>query len=148
MHRSWLDSLGAAVSVACAIQCAALPLLISVLPFSLLASILSFIPSVLLPRSGLDRIALVSAISLAVCSFSWGFRLHRRVYIFVFLLCALGVLGAARYSYYQLSFVVASALILAAGHILNRRLCRRCRSSRVPEAEVVPEPSAPKSTSV
>jgi hypothetical protein len=150
MHRPWLDSLGATVSITCALQCAAIPLLISVLPFPLLASVLPFVPAALLPRSGFDRIALAVSIALAVGSFSWGFRWHRRVYIFAFLLAALAVIGAGWLwvvSRYQFLFVVAGALTLAAGHLLNRRLCRRCRFCRVPEAELVSEPAAFKSSS-
>jgi hypothetical protein len=119
--------LGATLSLACAIQCAVLPLVISLLPFSLLAVVVPFIPAALLPGGGFDWIALGGASALAAGSFSWGFSRHRRVYIFAFLLAALGVIFAGWLwvaGRYQVLFVVISAAILTAGHLLNRRLCR------------------------
>jgi hypothetical protein len=129
VHRSRLDALGVALSVACAMQCAALPILISVLPFPLLAGVLPFVPAVLLPGGGFDRIALAASIVLAAGTFSWGFRWHRQVYIFAVLSVAMSLIGFGSLwvpGRHQIAFVVAGALILAAGHVLNRRLCRLC----------------------
>jgi hypothetical protein len=149
VHRLWLDGLGATVSIACAVQCAALPILVTVLPFSVLADVLPFIPPVLRPGNGFDRMALAVSVALAVVSFSSGFLRHRRVHVFAFLLVALFTIGAGWLwvpGRYQLFFVVAGALVLAAGHILNRRLSRRCRFCRLPKVVVSPEPLALKIT--
>ena len=149
-HRSRLDSLGAAVSVACAIQCAVLPLLISVLPFPLLVSLLPFLHPGFIVGGGLEKIFVATATALAAGSFTWGFRFHRRFYVFLFLILALGLIVAGRVwveRRHQVPFVVSGALILAIGHIINRRLCRLCRFCRVPEANVVPEPAVLKSSS-
>jgi hypothetical protein len=150
VHRPWLDGLGAMVSVACAVQCAALPVLVTVLPFPVLAGVLRFIPPVLRPGSGFDRIALTASVALAVVSFSAGisptpprsgFRIltgrsvHDRRRLAV---------GAGRY---QLFFVVAGALVLAAGQIFNRRLCARHRFCHVAKLEMVLKTSALKRTS-
>jgi hypothetical protein len=150
VHRSWLDVLGAAVSMACAIQCATLPVLISVLPFPLLAGVLPFVPTVFRPGSGFDRVGLSAAIALAVFGYSRGFRRHRQIQVFAFLVLALCLLGTGWLwltGRYQLFFVVAAALVLAAGHASNRRLCARGLSCHVTEPAMVLETSALKRTS-
>lgn len=144
-HRSWLDSLGTTVSVACAIQCAAFPLLISVLPFPLLVSVLPFLNPGFLVGGGLEKVLLWTKIALAAGSFSWGFRFHRRIYVFIFLVSALGLILIGRVwveNRYQIPFVVSGALILAAGHFLNRRLCRFCLACGAREPKVVSKPAA------
>jgi hypothetical protein len=144
VHRSRLDVLGGVVSVVCAIHCAVLPVLISVLPFPLLAGVLSFVPAVLRPGSGFDLVALPAAVVLAVASFSWGFSLHRRGYIFALPFAAVSLIGSGwLWAPPRLPdfFVVTGALVLAAGHILNRRLCRFCRFCRVHEVKVADAPA-------
>jgi hypothetical protein len=150
VRRSWLDAAGTTVSVACAIQCVLFPLVISVLPFPLLVSVLPFLNLDFLVGGGLEKAVLATAIVLAVGSFSWGFRFHRRFYVFLFLILALGLIFAGRVwleNRYQIPFVVSGALILAAGHIFNRRLCRLCLACRAPEPEVVSKPAALNSSS-
>ncbi len=111
-HRSRLDTLGITVSVACAIQCAAFPLLISVLPFSLLASVVPFINPAFLIGGGLETVLLTTSIVLAAGSFSWGFRFHRRFYVFIVLILALGLVFIGRAwveNRYQIPFVVSGS---------------------------------------
>lgn len=149
-HRSRLDSLGATVSVACAIQCVAFPLLISILPFPLLVSVLPFLNPGFLVGGGLEKVLLAAAIALAAGSFTWGFRFHRHFYVFLFLILALGLIFAGRAwveRRHQIPFVVSGAVVLAAGHILNRRLCRLCLACRARETEVVSNSAALNSSS-
>ncbi len=104
--RSWIDSLGTTVSVACAIQCSVFPLLVGVLPLL-----------------GLGFL-------IALSSFTWGFRYHRRFHIFVFLVSALALIGAGRFwvdERYETPIVICGTLVLATGHFLNRRLCNLCK---------------------
>ncbi|HEY3169267.1 MAG TPA: MerC domain-containing protein [Candidatus Binatia bacterium] len=118
--RSWIDSLGTSVSIACAIQCSVLPLLVGILPLLGLGFLLG---------DGIEKVFLASSTVLAVSSFSWGFRYHRRFYVFVFLASAAALIIAGRLCVderYELPFVVSGSLILTAGHFLNRRLCRLC----------------------
>lgn len=129
VRHPWVDSLGTMIAVACAIQCAALPVLISLLPFQSLVTLLSFMGPWLLLSGGLEKFLLVTAGALAVGSFSWGFRSHRRFYIFLFLVAAAGLVLIGRVwanNWHQIPFVVAGSLVLAVGHVLNRRLCRLC----------------------
>jgi hypothetical protein len=118
--QSWVDSLGAGVSIGCAIQCTLFPLLIGVLPlvgFGFLAG------------NGVEKVFLVTSIILAVGSLSWGFRRHKNLYVFLFLIGGLlliltGWVWVDENS--EILFVVSGALVLAAGHLLNRRLCQLC----------------------
>jgi|SRR5919198_5623303 hypothetical protein len=64
-----LDSVGASLSILCAIHCIAIPLLIAVLPLWGVG---------LLPGEGVGRGFLVCGIIFATGSLCWGFRLHRR----------------------------------------------------------------------
>jgi hypothetical protein len=118
--QSWVDSLGASVSIACAIQCTLFPLLIGVLPLVGLG---------FLAGDGVEKVFLVTSIILAVGSFSWGFRRHKNLYVFLFLIGGLLLIITGRVwaeEHSEISFVVSGTLVLAAGHLLNRRLCQLC----------------------
>src|SRR5437879_4894930 len=118
---SWIDSLGTTVSMACAIQCAVLPLLVGVLPLLGLGFFVG---------DGIEKIFVATSIIIAVSSFSWGFRYHRRFHIFVFLVSALALIGAGRFwvdERYETPIVICGTLVLATGHLLNRRLCNLCK---------------------
>jgi hypothetical protein len=117
---SWVDSLGASVSIACAIQCTLFPLLIGVLPLAGLG---------FLAGDGVEKVFFVTSIILAVGSFSWGFRRHKNLYVFLFLIGGLLLIITGRVwaeEHSEISFVVSGTLVLAAGHLLNRRLCQLC----------------------
>ena len=120
VHRSWLDAVGTTVSVACAMQCSLFPLFVTVLPLMGLG---------FLPGDDLERVFLVTSFVLAVSSFGSGFRAHRRFHIFVLLLSAALLIVTGRLwvdASYEAPLVVSGTLILAAGHLMNRRLCRLC----------------------
>jgi hypothetical protein len=115
-----LDSVGAAVSIACAIQCSVFPLLIGVLPLLGLGFLLD-------PQ--IESIFLVAAAVLGISSFAAGFRAHRRLYIFLFLAGALVLIFGGRKlvdESLELPMVVTGSLVLATGHFVNWRLCHRC----------------------
>lgn len=118
--HSWLDSIGAAVSFTCAIHCSVLPLLIGVLPLLGLSFLLDH---------EIESIFLVAAVVLGGSSFGVGFRAHRRMYVFLFLVGALTLIFMGRQlvdERLELPLVVGGSLVLAAGHFVNRRLCRLC----------------------
>jgi MerC mercury resistance protein len=117
---SWLDALGTTVSVACAIQCTLFPLVISVLPLLGLG---------FLAGDGVEKVFLGTSAVLGLSSFSWGFRYHRQLYIFLFLISGLALIFFGRVwvqESFEILFVVSGAFVLASGHLLNRRLCRLC----------------------
>jgi MerC mercury resistance protein len=118
--RSWIDSLGATASIACAIQCSVFPLLVGILPLLGLGFFLG---------DGVEKFFLATSVVVAVSSFTWGFRYHRRFYVFLFFVSAAALIIAGRLwvdERYEVPFVVSGSLILSAGHFLNRRLCRLC----------------------
>jgi MerC mercury resistance protein len=130
---SWVDSLGTTVSIACAIQCSVFPLLIGVLPLFGLGFLLG---------DGVEKIFVTTSILIAVSSFSWGFRYHRRFYIFIFLISALALIAAGRLwvdEPYEIPIVISGTLLLSAGHFLNRRLCHLCAECRSHEHTTVCE---------
>jgi len=119
--RSWIDSLGATVSIACAIQCSIFPLLVGVLPLLGLGFLLG---------DGVEKIFVATSVILGISSFTWGFRSHRRFHIFAFLISALVLICAGRYCVderYETLVVISGTLVLSFGHFLNRRLCRLCK---------------------
>ena len=131
--RTWMDSLGTTVSIACAIQCTLFPLLISVLPMVGLG---------FLAGDGIEKAFIATSIVLAAASFSSGFRHHRRFYVFLFLISGLALIFTGRVwvaDGFEIPVVVSGTLVLTSGHLLNRRLCRLCvacehRDTRQPAA--------------
>lgn len=114
LGRRWplLDGLGIALSVGCAIHCAALPLLVLTLPAW--DSSLEFLPLVL-----------VAVALLAVGRGIWN---HRRYGALVpFAAGALAILGAEWWheqeAVHLALSIVASALLITA-HVMNLRACR------------------------
>jgi hypothetical protein len=123
----WIDSFGLAVSLTCAIQCAALPFLLTMVSFPILVSVFSFIGPALALIGGIEKPLLAGAITLAIGSFGLGFRSHRRLRIFLFPVAALGLVLLGRLSangWHQMPLVISGSLVLVAGHVVNRRLCR------------------------
>jgi MerC mercury resistance protein len=118
--RTWMDSLGTTVSIACAIQCTIFPLLIGLLPLVGLG---------FLAGDGIEQFFIVTSIVLAAGSFSWGFRHHRCYHIFLFLVSGLALIFTGRVwvaDGFEIPVVVSGTLVLTSGHLLNRRLCRLC----------------------
>ncbi len=133
--RSWVDSLGTTVSIACAIQCSVFPLLIGMLPLFGLGFLLG---------DGVEKIFVMTSILIAVSSFSWGFRYHRRFYVFIFLASALALIAAGRLwvdEPYEIPIVISGTLLLASAHLLNRRLCRLCKECALKEASTSETPN-------
>jgi MerC mercury resistance protein len=115
-----LDSFGTTISIACAIQCILFPLLIGVLPLVGLS---------FLAGDGVEKIFLLTSITLALASFYFGARYHKHLYILLFLVGGMALIVTGRVwvdTNFEIPFVVSGTLILAAGHVLNRRLCRLC----------------------
>lgn len=119
-QRHWLDRFGAAGSLACAVHCALLPLLIAALPSFGLALWLS---------DGLELGFVVFATLLGAFSLLWGYRRHRALRALGLLLPGLAVLWlAVLYAPLHESVVphaVAMTLggtLVAVGHLVNLRL--------------------------
>jgi hypothetical protein len=117
---SHLDRAGVCISFGCAVQCLAMPLLITVLPLAGLG---------LLLKGLMEMLFVGASMLLAMVSPCWGVRVHRRWGVFLILGAATGLILAGRWSVeepYELLLVVMGALLLATMHLLNRYLCRQC----------------------
>lgn len=120
-----LDQAGMSASLACAVHCAVLPLLLAALPAIGLAW---------LDSPWVDWTMVVVATSLALRAHRGGFLVHRRclpaavavfgLLVIVITICLLK--GSASQHYVQAS----GAVVVASSHFLNRRFCRGCAVCR------------------
>jgi len=117
---SRVDRLGIWVSLICAIQCMAAPLMVTLLPLSW--------PGVF-ADDALETLFVIASVGIATGGLCWGFRLHRRQYVFLVLGTAVAMIGAGRllaHKPFDAGLVMTGAMVLTAGHLLNRHLCRTC----------------------
>ena len=99
-----------------------MPLVVTLLPLGVLA---------FLADEGFERALIIGPLVLAGASFCWGYCQHGRWRILLILAAAAVLLMAVRPLANETWEPVAAALGgfgLAAGHWLNRRLCRSCRN--------------------
>ena len=116
-----LDQIGTIISSACAIHCLAMPLVLTMLPFLGLG---------FLAHGAFDIVMIGVAMSLALMSLCWGYRIHKSLKTFLFLI------AAATFFYVGHEFegnhlhwllMTLGGFSLAGGHLLNRKLCKSCR---------------------
>ena len=121
------DRLGFAASMLCALHCAAMPLLLALLP-TLGISVAGWID--------IDQALVVFATLLAASTLTIGWRRHRAYRAWSLLLPALGLLWFATFgpfhahpgeagAWLHASMMVAGGLLLAAAHLTNMRLTHR-----------------------
>jgi drug/metabolite transporter (DMT)-like permease len=100
----------------------ALPVLLSVLPLSELRPVM---------EDAVETPFVLASVGLAVASLCWGVRIHGKRRVFLILGAAIVMILAGRSMAdgpYELALVVVGALLLAAGHVVNRHLCHACLS--------------------
>jgi len=120
-----LDKVGATASFLCAIHCAIMPFIITVLP--LLG--LGFLASEPVEWGLLACSAVLGTLSLCV-----GFKEHKRRRVFGVLGLALALLVAGRvFHEHHLGvwgpiLMVLGGFTMMSAHVLNRLLCRSCRA--------------------
>ena len=117
------DRVGFAASMLCAIHCAAMPLLLAILP-TLGLGVGGWVD--------LDQAVVVFATLLAAVTLTIGWRRHRAYRAWKLLLPALGLLWFATFGPYHAhggmegalhaGMMVAGGLLLAAAHLTNMRL--------------------------
>jgi MerC mercury resistance protein len=125
-----LDRLGMSASLACAVHCAVLPLLLAALPAIGLAW---------LDSAWVDWTMVALAAVIAIRAHRGGFRLHRSclpsavavagLLAIVTTICLLK--GSASHHYVQAS----GAVVVASSHFLNRHLCRNCKACSTATSE-------------
>lgn len=111
------DRAGTCLSLLCAIQCIATPLLG---PTLILAG-MGFVV-----HDTTESLLVMASTGLAAGSLGRGLHLHRQWRVVLILAVALGLIAGGRFvgdSPYETLLVVAGAGMLAAGHLVNRRLC-------------------------
>ncbi len=142
-----LDRVGAAASFLCAIHCAVMPMVITLMPLMALS---------ILASEAVEWILFGISAILATGSICWGYKKHRSRTILAILACALALLSAGRILHQYHShlappaaqaktitapqaqeeshgldlytiFLVSGGMIVAASHVANYRLCKRCK---------------------
>lgn len=127
LHQPDLDKAGAAASLTCAVHCAIMPLVVTLLPLFGLT---------FLADERLEWGLLALSASLGISSLCFGFREHgsRRALVILAIglfLLALGRISEQRaWGGWAVPVVVAGGGTVAASHFLNRRLCHTCRRCR------------------
>lgn len=124
-QRFDLDTAGATASFLCAVHCALMPFIFTLLPLIGL----SFLASEPIEWGLLALSAL-----LGVSSLCFGYRKHRRGSALAFLAVGLALLAgghsieARGAETWGTCLVVMGGLTIALSHCINRRLCHSCRS--------------------
>ena len=125
LNHSAVDNVGACLSFACAVHCMAAPLLMTVLPLVGLGFILS---------ESAELALVFGAVGVAVGSFTWGYRNHRKWQVFLMLGGALILIFIARFHASEGSeviFMAMGGLLLTVVYLNNRRLCRMCQHCKM-----------------
>jgi hypothetical protein len=111
------DALGVGTSLACAIHCAVLPLVITSLPVFGIN---------IIDNSDFEYFMILLAFAIGLYALAHGFRKHHRHY-FPIILFALGILllfAKQRWHAYQFWFLPFAVLFIVLAHFINFRLCR------------------------
>lgn len=115
-----IDLVGTCLSLVCAVHCLTVPFLVTVLPLAGVGVLLG---------GSLEILFIVASVVLATGSLCWGFQRHRQWRVFIVLGAALTMIAVGRFlasEPYELVLVFMGAMVLAAGHLLNRYLCLTC----------------------
>jgi len=118
--QEFVDNTGACLSVACAIHCIAMPLLITILPLIGLG---------FLANERAELVFITGTIGLAIGSLAWGIRHHRSWRAFLILLVALVFITTSRTAVegtFEVVFYSTGGILLASAHLVNRHLCNTC----------------------
>ncbi len=119
-NQELVDTTGACLSVACAIHCLAMPLLVAVLPLIGLG---------FFATERAEVVLISGAIALAIGSLAWGVRHHRSWRALLVLIVALAFIATARTAVegtFEVVFYSIGGVLLASAHLVNRHLCKTC----------------------
>ena len=117
MFKINYDALGIAASIACAIHCAVLPLVISSLPILGINIINNF---------WFEIFMILLAMGIGLHSLTHGFKKHhhRLLPIIVFVIGISLMLIKQVFHQYQLWFLVPAVILIVSAHFINYRQCR------------------------
>ena len=120
----WLDITGATASWLCAAHCLILPFFITLLPLVGLSFLLD---------EATERIFIGVSVALALSSFLPAYFCEHGKLRAIFL--AVGGIGLITMTHFlmeenltaKLCFLLIGAILITAAHLINRRLCHRCK---------------------
>jgi len=117
MFKINYDALGIAASVACAIPCAVLPLIMSSLPILGINIINNF---------WFEIFMILLAMGIGLHSLTHGFKKHhhRVLPIIVFIIGISLLLVKQIFHQYQIWFLVPAVILIVSAHYINYRQCR------------------------
>jgi hypothetical protein len=121
--NNWVGRVGAGLSIACAIHCLLMPLLVGVLPL---------VGMGFLADEATEAWIIGAVVVTAVAGGLWGFRLHGSLRVLMTLIGAVGLvmvgqlLGHAHALGEALT--IGGMCLVAVGHLVSVRLCRTCDS--------------------
>lgn len=117
MFKINYDALGIAASIACAIHCAVLPLIMSSLPILGINIINNF---------WFEIFMIVLAMGIGLHSLTHGFKKHhhRVLPIIVFVIGISLLLVKQILHQYQLWFLIPAVILIVSAHFINYRQCR------------------------
>ena len=117
MFKINYDALGIAASIACAIHCAVLPLIMSSLPILGINIINNF---------WFEIFMIVLAMGIGLHSLTHGFKKHhhRILPIIVFIIGISLLLVKQIFHQYQIWFLVPAVILIVSAHFINYRQCR------------------------
>jgi hypothetical protein len=116
LKTNW-DALGIGASLACAIHCAVLPLLLSSLPLFGVN---------IIDNLYFEYFMIVLAFAIGSYSMYHGYKKHHHS-IFPFLAFTLGIallFGKQIWHQYQLWFLIPAVILIVGSHLINYRSCR------------------------
>jgi 4-amino-4-deoxy-L-arabinose transferase-like glycosyltransferase len=118
MIRINYDALGIAASVACAIHCAVLPLVLSSLPLFGVN---------IINNVNFELIMIALAFGIGFYSLWHGYKKHHhKVYPMILFGAGISLLMLKQYFHsYLLSFLIPAVLLIVAGHWTNYRACKK-----------------------
>ena len=117
MFKINYDALGIAASIACAIHCAVLPLVMSSLPILGINIINNF---------WFEVFMILLAMGIGLHSLTHGFKKHhhRLLPIIVFIIGISLLLIKQVFHQYQIWFLVPAVILIVSAHFINYRQCR------------------------
>ncbi|MFM1970079.1 MAG: hypothetical protein RL152_1456 [Bacteroidota bacterium] len=117
MFKINYDALGIAASIACAIHCAVLPLLMSSLPILGINIINNF---------WFEIFMILLAMGIGLHSLTHGFKKHHHklLPIIVFIIGISLLLVKQVFHQYQIWFLVPAVILIVSAHFINYRQCR------------------------
>lgn len=133
MFKINYDALGIAASVACAIHCAVLPLVLTSLPV---------LGTNIIDNPGFEYLMIIIALAIGSYSLWHGYRKHHhRLLPLLLFFSGMALLFMKQaWHTYQLWFLIPAVALIVSAHLLNHRYCRKanhCHSSDCGHEELI-----------